>query len=295
MKHSLAISVVAALLLAHGAPAHADETRENSDLDGAYFTDGHALVVYGSVIGVAGLALFLDVSAEPRLFDGNEGGAVHNGESVPSWTVSALAGAAGALVIAAPTDARWYHIKGMAEAVGTTLLATEFCKRFFGRHRPDYVAGDPITGEVYYRRSFFSGHSSLTLASTTYLGLYLRQHLFPTWKPDKGALPWWEAATYAGLLGVSVYVPLSRVPPPQRCAHRLDGGHVDVRAVLCLARAPLPPRPRATRQPRSAGQPAPSSSRPDPRAHGRAGRRRPHRSVLTGSVVIRSVAIRTRN
>lgn len=208
MKHFFAIPVVAALLIAHGAPAHADGT---DDLDADYFTDGHALVVYGSVIGIAGAALFLDVSAQPRLFDDSEGGAIHNDDTVPSWTVSALAGAVGALLVAAPTDARWYHVKGMAEAFGITLLATELSKRFFGRHRPDYVEGDPVTGGEYYRRSFFSGHSSLTLASTTYLGLYLRQHLFPTWKPDKGTLPWWEAATYAGLVGVSVYVPLSRV------------------------------------------------------------------------------------
>jgi membrane-associated phospholipid phosphatase len=203
MKHALALT--AALLLVHSTPAHAGD-----DLDGSYFTDGHALVVYGSVAAIAGIALFMEVPDQPRLFDESEGGALYNGNTVPSWAVAGLAGAAGALVIAAPTDARWYHVKGMAEAIGTTALATEFCKRFFGRHRPDYVEGDPDAGVVDGRRSFFSGHASITVATTSYLGLYLHQHLFPAWKPDKGILPWWEAATYAGLLGVTVYVPLSR-------------------------------------------------------------------------------------
>jgi membrane-associated phospholipid phosphatase len=206
MKRSLAISALAALLLVHGTAAHAGD-----DLDGSYFTDGHAFLVYGSVAAIAGTVLFIEVPDQPRLFDGGEGGAVYHGNTVPSWAVAGLAGAAGALVIAAPTGARWYHVKGMAEAVGTTALATEFCKRFFGRHRPDYVDGDPSAGVVDGRRSFFSGHASITMASTAYLGLYLRQHLFPAWKPDKGTLPWWEAATYAGLIGVAVYVPLSRV------------------------------------------------------------------------------------
>jgi membrane-associated phospholipid phosphatase len=204
MKYALAIT--AAFLIVHSTPAHAGD-----DLDGSYFTDGHAFVVYGSVAAIAVVALFMDVPDQPRLFDGSGGGALYKGNTVPSWTVGALAGAAGALVIAAPTDARWYHVKGMAEAVGATALATEFSKRFFGRHRPDYVDGDPIAGVVDGRRSFFSGHASMTVVSTTYIGLYLRQHLFPAWKPDKSALPWWEAATYAGLIGVAVYVPLSRV------------------------------------------------------------------------------------
>jgi membrane-associated phospholipid phosphatase len=204
MKHSFAFTALAALVLAHGAPAHAE------DLDGSYFTDGHAFVVYGSVAALTGVVLFMDVPDQPRLFDAGEGGAPYNGNTVPSWAVGGLAGAAGALIIAAPTDARWHHVKGFAEAIGTTALATELSKRFFGRHRPDYVEGHPDAGVEDGRRSFFSGHASITVASTTYLGLYLRQHLFPTWKPDKGALPWWEAATYAGLLGVTVYVPLSR-------------------------------------------------------------------------------------
>lgn len=204
--NKLILAITAALVVIESTPAHA-----NDELDASYFTDGHALIVYGSLAGLGGAVLFLDVPDEPRFFDISEGGATYEGDTIPDSAVAGLAGLAGLALVATPTPARWYHVKGLAETFGTTLFFTEVTKRFAGRHRPDYVAGDPVTGTEDHRKSFFSGHSSMTLATTTYVGLYLRHHVFSRWRPASSFITWWEVAAYGGLAGISIYVPLSRV------------------------------------------------------------------------------------
>ena len=85
---------------------------------------------------------------------------------------------------------------------------TEVAKNSVGRRRPFY---DGETSNPDHRKSFFSGHSSLTLVSTTYAGLYLHEHLFAKWRDPQQSFAWWELPPLAALAAVSVYVPYTRV------------------------------------------------------------------------------------
>ena len=214
---ALSAALVATLVAATARPALADDQVSASSAasapalenpsQGAYYYDASALALYGALIGGAA-AQFLSVPEQPRFFSPDEGGAERRGDTLPDWTLSVIGGAAFGVVLAAPNPKRWYHVKGFAGAFASTVLVTTLVKKTVGRHRPDY---QPTDDDEDGRRSFFSGHSSLTLVSTTYLGLYLRRHLFAGVRPAGSALPWWEAATYLGLAAFSAYVPISRV------------------------------------------------------------------------------------
>ncbi len=204
-------AVLVCLGLAVAAPARADGDHDETPRSAGYFLDGGALVVYGAFLGYAGASLLMEPPDEPRLFDPGEGGAQYRGDTVPNFALSVLGGLGFGAVVATPTEARWYHVKGFAGALGTTFLLTELSKQTFGRHRPDYQPDDPIAGASSGQRSFFSGHSSTTLVTMTYLGLYLHQHVFSRWRPADAPVTWWELAGHAGLATIAVYVPLSRV------------------------------------------------------------------------------------
>jgi membrane-associated phospholipid phosphatase len=169
--------------------------------------DGGALPFFwGSAAVAVGAFTLGSPPDQPRLFSEDEGGLESNGDTIPNYQVAILAGATPLLLALPSTEARWYHVKGAAEAIMTSAALTELAKNVFGRQRPVYVAGAPEDD----RKSFFSGHSSLTLASTTYAGLYLHQHVFALWRAEGQSFAWWEVPPLAGLVALSFYIPYTR-------------------------------------------------------------------------------------
>ena len=214
-RHALTLALLAWLSLPTHAHAQEPQTSATAALqtpsDASYYYDSSALLAYTGLLGSAALYLWTSPRAEPRLFDAGEGGGEFKGDTLPDWTLAVIGGATLGTAALSPTVGRWYHTKGFVGAYGSTMLMTTLVKNLVGRHRPDYQPGDPEAGGDDGRRSFFSGHSSLTLVSTTYLALYLRTELFPRWRPAGSRLPWWEATAYAGLAAFSAFVPYTRV------------------------------------------------------------------------------------
>ena len=192
-----------------------------------YLVDGGAIpFVYGSMAIAATALLFAEPPEHPRLFSDDEGGAANVGESIPDAYVAAFAGLSIVALAFPDDDSRWFHIKGMVESVLTTAALTEVAKNTFGRHRPNY---DPAGTSEDDRKSFFSGHSSVTLAVTTYAGLYLHQHLFARFRRSGQALAWWEPLPFAALAGLSFYFPYTRLDENQHhLSDVLTGGGVGI-------------------------------------------------------------------
>ena len=155
--------------------------------------------------------LALDGMGTPRrtpwLFDPTEGGRDKATWEVPGWSVTALGGALALGMIASGDDARFDHVKGLAQSLATGVLVTATLKLAFGRHRPDW---DPDVDSASSRRSFPSGHATQAFAIATYAALFLRHHVFDDLRGDR-ALPWWEAATYGGLLASASLIAGERV------------------------------------------------------------------------------------
>ena len=206
-------ALVLAVGLAVSGVAHAEEAERGALTpgDAGYYYDTSALVTYGALGGYLAVTLLMEPPEKPRFFAVPAAPEEYRGDTLPNWTISLFASPTLAVVLLADTDARWYQTKGAISAFATTVFLTEFTKNFAGRHRPDYDPTHPEAGGPDGRKSFFSGHSSLTLVSTTYLAWFLHGELFPTLRKPDGAMRWWEPLAYLGLAGVSVGVPVSRV------------------------------------------------------------------------------------
>lgn len=219
-RRTAALAVVALLTALAVPPATADPgvvppspapDRDASPggLTPSYLWDGGALpFLWGSLAAAWALDRYVEPPATPRWFSADEGGAPsQRAREVPSWAIDVFSGVAALTMLAGGDDARWFHLKGFAEALATTSLVTVAGKVTFGRRRPDYAPDDPDPGQ---RKSFPSGHASRMGAAVTYLGLYLRFHAFDRVRGARG-LPWWEAATYVGLAGLGAAVAAERV------------------------------------------------------------------------------------
>lgn len=207
----LAVSVAAGLTAQRPTSARA---QPGDGLDWSYLVDGGVIpFVYGSTAAYLGYALLVSARDTPLGFSDSEGGAPDLRETVPTYMLYGLVGATSLGVALPRTNARWYHFKGLAQSVATTAFVTELTKDTFGRHRPYY---DPATStDDTDRKSFFSGHASLTLAVTSYAGLYFHSHLFARWRRPDQSFAWWEAFPLAALAGLAVYVPYTRVADNQ--------------------------------------------------------------------------------
>ncbi len=172
-------------------------------VDAEYFWDGGVIpFFYGTGALAIGLRLFGEPADSPTLFPESEGGIEGFENTVPEFVVSMYSVGFAGLIMASPRAERWHHLKGFGEAVVTTAAVTEIVKDVIGRHRPHYQEG--MEDELDLRRSFFSGHASITAASTVYMGLYLSRNWLP--RPS--------LARTAGILalgGLLVGVPYSRV------------------------------------------------------------------------------------
>lgn len=167
------------------------------DLPGiSYLWDGGALpLIWGALAAQVALDRWVVARSTPLGFDPRGGGAAPSAWEVPSWTLTLGGAVVGATFVVGSDEARWYHLKGLAESLAVGGLVTNVLKKSFGRHRPDWTAAATDPNE---RQSFPSGHATTAFAIATYTALYLHGHVFGHARPA-GGVPWWEAAAYAGL------------------------------------------------------------------------------------------------
>lgn len=191
-------ALVATCALAVVAPtaARADGPALDDRPSSSYLYDGGAIPFLWLPLAAR---LTLDAYGAPRrsplMFSEFEGGAAKADWEVPGWAVTALAGVSALGMIGSGDDARFYHVKGLAQALSTGVLVTGLVKIAVGRHRPDWEERTNSPGS---RRSFPSGHSTQAFAIATYTILFLHGHVFDRLRGDS-TLPWWEAATYGSI------------------------------------------------------------------------------------------------
>ena len=189
------------------APKAANSQSKPGEIDWSYLYDGGAIpFVYGSAIWFVASEKFIEPPDSPRFFSDTEGGATPRGDTVPTFTLPLGAIAAASLIGFGGDDSKWFHLKGILQSTVTNSAITNSIKLTFGRQRPDYQMGDDQDS----RRSFVSGHASSSIATLTYISLFMRKHGFKNLRGDR-FLPWWEGLFYAGTASLAVYVPLSRV------------------------------------------------------------------------------------
>lgn len=192
----LSVAFAASPRLAYADGASPDGASPAAGPSASYLWDGGALALFWGALGAqVAIATWGSPRATPLWFDPAEGGAPRSSWEVPNWTLTLTGVGVGVAMVAGDDDARWYHAKGLAEALAFGGLVTGVVKKSFGRHRPDWSATSTDAGRD---ESFPSGHATEAFAIATYAALYLRYHAFARWRPA-GSLAWWEAAAYAGL------------------------------------------------------------------------------------------------
>lgn len=175
-----------------------------------YLWDGGAVpFLWGALAARVAMDRWMPARQEPLGFGSSEGGAPVASWEVPGWTVTAMGGVVGLAMAAGSDEARWYHVKGLAETLATGSLVTGALKLTFARHRPDW-SGDASNGFGGGNRSFPSGHSTQAFEIATYAALYLRYHGFDRYRPH-GSFRWWEGAAYAGIYAGAALVAGERV------------------------------------------------------------------------------------
>ena len=198
MPRAPALALALAVLVASPAAAVAQEADEFPG--GEFFYDAGAIgFVYAPLAIVATAELAWDPPQMPRLFDDplNEDPAFEN--TVPELYVG-LGGAILATgLFASREEGRWFHVKGMAQSISTTLAISSVAKNIFGRRRPHWT---PESTDRDHRRSFPSSHASTTFSLATYGCLFLHRD---------GGLDWIDTPLCAGLAAVAGLVAYSRV------------------------------------------------------------------------------------
>ena len=195
---ALTLTLVSSTSVARAAP---------DDLDRAYVYDGAMVpLLYLPLTANLTLRRFGNVRTEPLWFSDDASlGRPAQKSQVPHWASFAAAGTVGAYMLWAD-DSRYFHLKGLAQTLVLTTTATQIFKYTFGRRRPSYKIGQD--NPVNARKSFVSGHASLSAADASYAGLYLRYQGFDRFRDG---VTWWEVTTFDGLAGLALYVPYTRV------------------------------------------------------------------------------------
>jgi membrane-associated phospholipid phosphatase len=191
------------------APAAA-AAQDADEFPGAeLFYDAGAIgFVYAPLALVATAELAFDPPLAPRWFSDPEADVPEFKNTVPELYV----GVGGALLatglFVTKADGRWFHVKGMAQSITTTLAISSLAKNVFGRRRPHWTS-ESIDRD--HRRSFPSSHASTTFSLSTYGCLFLHRD---------GELGRVRTPLCAGLAAVAGLVAYSRVI--DRRHHRSD-------------------------------------------------------------------------
>jgi hypothetical protein len=193
--------LVAALLLTSSRLAAADPHTPTNDA--TWLVDGGALPLFWApVVLELSLDHFVTPRATPVFFDRNDGGASVATWEIPDWTLYATSIGLGGAIAVGGDGARWYHVKGLAEAMATSSLVTTVLKDAIGRHRPDWaVDHDDRTKD----QSFPSGHTTEAFTIATYAALYMHDHVFA------GPMTVGQGLADAGLFAAAATVGFERV------------------------------------------------------------------------------------
>jgi membrane-associated phospholipid phosphatase len=208
----LGLVLAVAVMTVTPRAARGEDANGSPPIGWSYLYDGGAVpFLWGSMAVALGVRVFVDPPETPRLFPASEGGQAREDDTVPEAAVAAyVAGGFGVLVLAPIGEhARAYHLKGYGEAIFTTAALTEVAKATFGRHRPHWTP--ETTSDDDARRSFFSGHASFTFATSTYLALYLHDHVLSDWREPGESFAWLELLPLGALAAGSAAVAISRL------------------------------------------------------------------------------------
>jgi membrane-associated phospholipid phosphatase len=195
------ITLVIMRATAHAQPAEPvvpSGPPSSSTLRPSYVYDGGAIPFFWlPLIGAIAADRWLEPRKTPLYFSRLDGGATPAAWENPGWTVHVAALGLGASMIAGGEASRWYHAKGLAQALATSSLVVSVVKPLVGRHRPDWAEGLTESGDV---KSFPSGHTTTAFAVATYAALYLHGRVF-----DDNTSGWAKGAAYTGIfLGASL-------------------------------------------------------------------------------------------
>ena len=201
-------AVIVLLLLARTAAAD-DKFAWSAPEPGYLWNGGAVPFLYLPLAGYLTIRSQYEPRDEPLMFSRREGGQRYDGGQYPTPFLYVDAGVVAGVIALGGDDSRWFHLKGFAQGLAMTQFLTVLAKSTVGRHRPSYDLAPGADNAPDQKKSFWSGHASSTLATATYLGLYLRQHLFDRWRPH-GTFTWWEGAAYLGLAAATLSIPYSQ-------------------------------------------------------------------------------------
>jgi membrane-associated phospholipid phosphatase len=190
-----ALCLVLARKTAHADPASASSS---GGLTPSYLYDGGAIpLLWLPALGSLAVDRWVQPRAQPFYFNALDGGAPRSTWENPPWTLPLAALGLATVMVAGGDDSRWYHVKGLAEAMATSSLLVSILKPAVGRHRPDWIADVTARSDD---KSFPSGHTTSAFVIATYGALYLHSRVF-----DGNTSPWAAAAAYSGIfLGASL-------------------------------------------------------------------------------------------
>jgi len=199
LNRVVGLGIALTLAVAHH-PAHADPGSDPSPggLTPSYLYDGGAIpFLWLPALSAFAVDRWVQPRTTPLYFDARDGGAPRSTWENPPWTLHIAAAGLATAMIAGGDESRWYHVKGLAEALATSSLVVSILKPAVGRHRPDWVAGVTDPSED---KSFPSGHTTAAFVVATYAALYLNSRVF-----DADSSPWAQGAAYGGIfLGASL-------------------------------------------------------------------------------------------
>ena len=138
MRRAIAAALPVAMLC---GVARAQSATGSSALPSSYLYDGNAVAWFWlPALGALAIDRWAEPRSTPLYFDARDGGAPRASWEVPAWGLHVAAAGLGVAMAVGDDDSRWYHVKGLAEAIATSALVVSALKPLVGRHRPDLGA-----------------------------------------------------------------------------------------------------------------------------------------------------------
>lgn len=185
-------------VLVWGATHGANAEPAPEDLTLSYLYDGGAVPFFWlPLVGAFAIDRWVEPRKTPLYFRLDDGGQPRSTWQNPSWSLYVGGAALAASMIGRGDEARWYHVKGLSQALATSSLVVSILKPTFGRRRPDWTK-ETLRSDV---KSFPSGHTTGAFVVATYAALYLHGRVF-----DDHSSVLAQSAAYSGIfLGASLF------------------------------------------------------------------------------------------